>query len=216
MNKKIADHCSYYCFCPLPRASDNLRKEGIPEKRIYFTGDITYDVFCMNMPLADERAEISVPEEDYILMTIHRAETVDVYERVKGIVDAITEIPIRIILPLHPRSKIRLKQFELYSLLEEAKNITVIDPVGYFEFLKLIKHSKIVITDSSGVLKEAFYAQKMCVTIDDTTEYKELFDMGYNVLAGTRKESILSAVRDMLSSNFIPPKENPLKEWFRY
>jgi UDP-N-acetylglucosamine 2-epimerase len=211
INKKLADHCSNYCFCPLLRASENLKREGIPENRIYFTGDITYDAFSQSMPLADEKGNISVPQEDYILMTMHRAETVDIYEKVKGIIAATIEIPIRIILPLHPRTRAMLKQFNLYSDLQTAKNVTVIDPVGYFEFLKLMKHSRIVVTDSSGVLKEAFYAEKLCVTVDDTTEYREIFDMSYNVLAGTEKTVIVEEIAKMLGRQFteLDPSQNP-------
>ena len=211
INKKIADHCSRYCFCPIPRATENLRKEGIPDSNIYFTGDITYDAFRINIPLVDDKAEISVPNEDYLLMTMHRAETVDIYEKVKEIIDAIIEIPIRIIFPLHPRSRKRLSQYGLYTFLEKSENITMIDPVGYFEFLKLMKHCRVVITDSSGVLKEAFYAEKLCVTIDDTTEYKEIFATSNNVLAGTRKKNIIKTITEMLGRQFsqIDLSQNP-------
>lgn len=211
MNKKIADHCADFCFCPLKRACLNLEKEGIEPDRIFFTGDITYDAFLMYKDIAIEKGNIEVPEEDYILMTMHRAETVDVYERVKGVIEALLEIPMRIVYPIHPRTKKRLIEMRLYEKVERADNINLIEPIGYFEFLKLLLNSRLVITDSSGVLKEAFYAKKPCVTVDNTTEYKEIFDMGYNVLAGTEKESILRNVENMLGRKFGPidSGENP-------
>lgn len=210
MNKKIADHCSDFCFCPLKRACDNLAKEGIPEEKIFLTGDITCDAFLQHKDIALKKVKIEAPKDDYILMTMHRAETVDIFERVKGIVEAIVEIPLKVIFPVHPRTKKQLSKFGLFNTLENSKNIKLLDPISYFEFIKLLLDTEIVITDSSGVLKEAFYAQKMCVTIDESTEYIEIFDMGYNILAGTKKKSILIAVENMLSKEFIPPKENPL------
>lgn len=211
MNKKIADHCADFCFCPIKRAYLNLEREGIEPDKIFFTGDITYDAFLMYKGIAVEKGDIEVPNEDYILITMHRAETVDVYERVKGVVEALLEIPIRIVYPIHPRTQRKLIELGLYEKLNGADNIDLIEPVGYFEFLKLLLNSKFIMTDSSGVLKEAFYAKRLCVTLDDTTEYKEIFNMGYNVLAGTRKEDIVREVHTMLERKFTPfdPLENP-------
>ena len=199
INKKIADHCADFCFCPLERACQNLQNEGIPSERIYFTGDITFDAFLMNKTIANEKTSLELPDSDYIFMTMHRAETVDIYDRVNGIIEALPQIPMRIIYPMHPRTKKRLMEMELYNKLKDASNIDVIDPVGYFESIKLMINSKIVITDSGGVIKEAFYASKMCVTIDDTTEYTEIIETGRNILAGTVKDNILANVASMLS-----------------
>ena len=157
INKKIADHCADFCFCPLERACQNLQNEGIPSERIYFTGDITFDAFLMNKTIANEKTSLELPDSDYIFMTMHRAETVDIYDRVNGIIEALPQIPMRIIYPMHPRTKKRLIEMELYNKLKDASNIDVIDPVGYFESIKLMINSKIVITDSGGVIKEAFY-----------------------------------------------------------
>ena len=211
INKKTADHCSDYCFCPLRRAGDNLLREGIAKERIIFTGDITYDTFLMNIGQADAKGSIDTPAGDYILMTMHRAETVDVPERVRGILDAITKSEVKVIFPMHPRTRERLKSHGLYAQLEKSKSVEIIEPVGYFEFLKLMKHCRIVITDSSGVLKEAFYAEKMCVTVDDTTEYREIFDLGRNVLAGTQAPRISREISRMLDLRFekIAPSSHP-------
>lgn len=211
INKKIADHCSDFCFCPIKRASLNLEREGIDENKIFFTGDITYDAFLTNKDNAIENSTIPVPNEDYILITMHRAETVDVYEKVKGVIDAISEVPLNVIYPIHPRSKKQLIKFGLYESLKKNSKIELMKPIGYFDFLKLLLNSRLVITDSGGVIKEAFYAQKLAVTIDDTTEYEEVFGMGYNVLAGTKKENILKQIRMMLKRKFNPitPSQNP-------
>jgi len=209
MNKKISDHCADFCFCPIKRAYENLVREGIASDKIFFTGDITYDAYIRNKDIALDKANIEIPDFEYILMTMHRAETVDIYERISNIVDAIIQIPTKIVFPVHPRTKKRLMEFKLYERLEKANNIILMNPIGYLEFLKLLMKAKLVITDSSGVIKETFYAQKMGVTIDDTTEYQEIFDMEYNVLAGFKGDSIIKKISFMMEKEFIPPSENP-------
>ncbi len=211
INKKIADHCSDFCFCPIQRACENLLKEGISPQKIFFTGDITYDAFLMYKDISLNKSSIKIPDYEFILMTMHRAETVDIYEKVSNIVNALLEIPIseKIIFPVHPRTKKRLMEFGLYEKLRNSDNIDLIDPLGYFEFVNLLLHSKLVITDSSGVIKETFYAQKLGVTIDDTTEYEEIFNMGYNILAGTEKEQVIECILKMLNKEFVPPTQNP-------
>lgn len=199
INKKITDHCADFCFCPLKSACLNLKKEGIAANKIFFTGDITYDAFLANKKTAANKAKIKIPEKIYILMTMHRAETVDVYKKVKDVVDAIVKLPIKVIYPIHPRTQKQLIKFGLYEKLKKADNIKLIKPIGYFEFLKLLLDSELVITDSGGVIKEAFYANKPSITLDSTSEYKkEIFDRGYNILAGIRKENILRQSKVML------------------
>ncbi len=211
MNKKMADHCANFCFCPIQRACLNLKREGIEPERIFFTGDITYDAFLMSKNIAMEKGSVEVPRENYILMTMHRAETVDVYERVKGVIEALLEIPMKIVYPIHPRTQKKLIEMGLYRHIEKANHIVLMEPIGYFEFLKLLLNSSLVITDSSGVIKEAFYAKKPCVTVDNTTEYTEVFDQGYNVLVGTKKESILAQIEKMFGKKFDPidSRESP-------
>jgi UDP-N-acetylglucosamine 2-epimerase len=198
INKKIADHCSNFCFCPIKRACFNLEKEDIEKKKIFFTGDITYDAFLTNKNIALKNKGIIIPKGDYILATMHRAETVDFYEKAKGVIEALLEIPFKIIYPIHPRAKKQLIKFDLYKKLEKSKNVKLIKPVGYFEFLKLLLNAKLIVTDSGGVTKEAFYAGKLGIVIDDTSEYDEIFDMGYSVLAGTKRENIIKEVDNML------------------
>lgn len=213
MNKLVADHCSDFLFCPIKRAAENLRKENIDESRIYLTGDITYDMFLRGIEKAKESSDIldrlNLPG-DFLLLTMHRAETVDHLNEVSEIVEALIEIDNTIVYPIHPRTKKNLLRFGLYSRLEKAKNIKLIDPVGYFEFINLLLNSKMVLTDSSGVLKEAFYALKPCVTLDYTTEYREIFDLGYNILAGRKKERILGSVERMYGKVLAPVIDNPL------
>ncbi len=212
MNKLVADHCSDFLFCPIKRASENLRKENIDESRIYFTGDITYDMFLQSIENArkslDTLDRLNLPN-DFFLLTMHRAETVDHLNEISEVIEALIEVDNFIVYPIHPRTKKNLLRFGLYSKLEKAKNIKLIDPLGYFEFINFLLNSKMVLTDSSGVLKEAFYALKPCVTLDDTTEYREIFDLGYNILAGRKKERILESIEQMWGKVLAPVIDNP-------
>lgn len=202
INKKMADHCADFCFCPIKRACSNLKKEGILQNRIFFTGDITYDAFLMCKNLAIKKSNIKIPKEEYVLITMHRAETVDVYEKVKGIVEAILNVPMKIIYPVHPRARKQLIKFGLYKKLQKAANVKLMKPLGYFDFLKLLLNSRLIVTDSSTVVKETFYAKKLGVAIDNTSELDEIFNMGFNVFAGIKKENILGHIKIMLKKKF--------------
>lgn len=202
LNKKMADHCSDFCFCPLERAVTNLTKESIDREKIFFTGDITYDAFLINAEKAKLRKTLPLPVGEYFLLTLHRAETVDCSKKLSDIVNALCEIGVTVAFPCHPRTENRLKEFGLMKTIDRSHNIQLMKPAGSFDFLNLLTNSKLVMTDSSGVIKETFYARKPGVTLDSTTEYQEIFDRGYNILAGTQKNSILVSIENMVKKDF--------------
>lgn len=196
INKKVADHCSDYLFCPTPTSVRNLVAEGIPKERIFHTGDVTYDIFLqeaaeIDAALVCQRFGLTVG--DYAVATAHRAETVDQPADLTAIVDALTGLPFKVVFPVHPRTKKNLTQFGLMERLESASNIRLMEPVGYRDFLGLLLGSGLVITDSSGVMKDAYYSGRHSVIMDSTTEYTELVDLGVTTLAGKRSETITEA-----------------------
>jgi UDP-N-acetylglucosamine 2-epimerase len=211
MNKKVADQFAKYCFCPIERACANLRKEGVGENAIFLTGDITYDTFKYAQSVLDQKATVTVPKRPYFLLTMHRAETVDYPDKVGPIVEALLKIDHEIIFPIHPRTEKSLKQLGLFGKLTSTGKITVIPPVGYFDLLKLIEHSQLVITDSGGVIKEAFYSEKPGVAIDAASEYNEIYDLGCSVLTGQDTRKIITAVEQMSKKDISPivRKHNP-------
>ncbi len=208
MNKLVADHCADFCFCPIPRAVENLRRENIPDNRIFLTGDITYDTFKIAVTQgfynADVPKKYDLKSGQYALLTMHRAETVDDTQILAEIVMALTSLEMPMIFPVHPRTEKRLKEFALWSKLEAAHQIRLLEPIGYRDFLGLVLNAQLVMTDSSGVLKEAFYARVPCVVIDETTEYDEIFDLGCGVLAGREAKGIIEAVDYMITSKPAP------------
>jgi len=208
INRVATDYCANFCFTPMESAIDNLINENIARSKIYHTGDITYDAFLQNKDKAID--DIVVRNGDWILWTMHRAETVEISNRLDSIVAAMLKTDMEIIFPVHPRTKMALKKYGWYYEVNTAKHIHVIEPVGYLQFLALLLQSKMVVTDSSGVLKEAFYAGKMCVTIDETTEYvAELFDTGYNILAGFETDKILNCIDEMHEYSFDSFLDSP-------
>ena len=192
INRILTDRISDILFCPTQTAIDNLANEGFEKLgcKIVFSGDVMLDAALFYSKKAKKPFE-DIPSQ-YILTTIHREENTVDGERLKSICNALEiiskEIPI--IIPIHPRTR---NQFiELYSTSQES-NIKLIDPVGYLQMLYLIKHCSLIITDSGGLQKEAYFFEKPCVTIRDETEWTDLVKYGCNVVAGTNTDNIIDA-----------------------
>ena len=197
VNRILTDRISNILFCPTQSAVDNLKAEGYDnlDIKIVKNGDVMQDgaLFYKNLIV---QANIQLNDE-YILSTIHRAENTDDIERLSNIISALNEIAkeIQIILPLHPRTKAILEKNNL------KMNCTIIDPVGYLEMVGLIKNSKLIMTDSGGLQKEAFFFKKPCITLRDETEWVELIANKFNVLAGANKEKILDLYKNFEFNN---------------
>ncbi|MBU1918293.1 MAG: UDP-N-acetylglucosamine 2-epimerase (non-hydrolyzing) [bacterium] len=211
-NRVLTDHVSDYLFCPTETAVENLSKEGLAPcalrltPQVFNTGDVMYDAFLFYSELAKEKSTIihnlNLEDNDFILCTIHRAENTDDQERLRNIFEALNEIAQEktIILPMHPRTRKILSDKSLTPCaLRLEPNLQLIDPVSYFDMLMLLKNSQLVMTDSGGVQKEAFYAKKPCVTMRDETEWVETVTGGYNMIVGANKERILSGSQAMMN-----------------
>jgi UDP-GlcNAc3NAcA epimerase len=187
-------------LCPTQTAIDNLDLEGYKniDTNIVKCGDVMQDAANFYAKRSVEKSTVIKENglKDYILTTLHRAENTDDVARLKDIVEALNEIHntiCPIVLPLHPRTKKKLEQFGL------KLNVTLIEPVGYFDMIELIKNSKLVMTDSGGLQKEAFFFEKNCVTMRDQTEWVELIKADVNVLVGADKLNIIKQANVMLS-----------------
>lgn len=206
INRVLTDHCSDLLFCPTQTALDNLKNEGVT-KGVYLTGDVMVDVLNENKEIA-ERSDIleklGVKSKDYFVVTIHRASNTDNRQNLENIVEALIELGNsgeNIIFPVHPRTVKLLKE---YGLHEKTKTtVTLVEPLGYFDFLKLMAHAKKIITDSGGIQKEAYILKVPCITLRENTEWVETVQDGWNVLAGTKVSSITDTVHD-----FHPCKES--------
>jgi UDP-GlcNAc3NAcA epimerase len=207
INRILTDRISNLLCCPTDHAIANLKKEGFENMNCHFlnTGDVMEDAAKYYALKSADHSTIlkKIGQEPFILCTLHRAENTNDVVRLKEIIAAINELNkrIRVILPLHPRT---LKTFNEVGVKPEC---TLIEPVGYFDMLELLKHCSLVLTDSGGLQKEAFFFEKFCVTLREETEWLELVENGFNLLAGADRGKIISAADQLLSkkSNFNLP-----------
>ena len=188
INRILTDRVSNILFCPTQTAIDNLNNEGYEKLdiKVVNSGDVMQDGAMFYKKLA-VKPTVELKNE-YILATIHRAENTDDKERLKNIFEALNIIAEKqqVVLPLHPRTKKIIESLEL-----NIENLTIIEPVGYLEMVYLIKNSSMILTDSGGLQKEAYFFEKPCITLRDETEWIELIENKFNVLAGANKNKIL-------------------------
>ena len=210
INRRLTDHCSDYLFAPTIKAKEILLGEGIPEEKIFVTGNTIVDAVYQNLEIAKKKVKITNERNlNFFLVTAHRQENVDVKEKLEGILDGLEvlykEFCLPIIFPVHPRTKKRIKDFRL----EVPNGIRLIEPLGFLEFLQLEANAKLVLTDSGGVQEEACILGVPCVTLRDNTERPETLEVGSNILAGTNKERILKCSKEMLNKNKERKWKNP-------
>ncbi|MGY4686319.1 non-hydrolyzing UDP-N-acetylglucosamine 2-epimerase [Petrotoga sp. DB-2] len=183
INRVLTDHISKYLFCPSELAVNNLKKEGITEG-VYFTGDIMYDLFLKMKPYFKEDIidELNSEENKYIVTTIHRDFNTDSKEKLESILKELNKITkeIKVVFPIHPRTKKRIAEF---NLNEYTKDILLIEPLDYLSMMGLVQKSLLVITDSGGLQKEAYFAGKRAIVVMPDTGWRELTQAGWNVLS---------------------------------
>ena len=203
INRILTDRISSWLFAPTAAASRHLAAEGLAPHRVHVVGDVMYDVALYFGARIDAHGgpvqRLGLEPAGYVLATVHRAENTDEPERLAAIVDGLAAVSadIRVVWPLHPRTRAVLQQTGRYQSL--AQQVTLIDPVGYLDMVQLEKHAALIATDSGGVQKEAFFYQVPCVTLRAETEWVELVDSGWNLLvppssAELVAQSVLGAI----------------------
>jgi len=186
INRILTDHVSDILFAPTTTAMNNILNEGIGIDKIYLVGDVMYDVALYYAHKAEQRsrilARLGVQPGGYILATVHRAENTDVPQRLRVIFEALREASkeIPIVLPLHPRTRKALRKEKMIDQI--SGRVLIITPVSYLDMIMLEKNARLIVTDSGGVQKEAFFYRVPCVTLREETEWLELVDLGWNKL----------------------------------
>ncbi|MBV6305081.1 UDP-N-acetylglucosamine 2-epimerase (non-hydrolyzing) [Candidimonas humi] len=201
INRVLTDHLSSILLTPTAHASRNLHKEGIDDSKIRIVGDTMYDAvlyYGEHAKAPTTSVDMDVFEKDYALCTIHRAENTDDTARLREILQGLASLPISIILPMHPRTRNRIETADI----QLGGNIHVIEPVGYLEMIWLQKRASLILTDSGGVQKEAYFHKTPCITLRDETEWVELVDIGANMLAGADAEKIVSSFGKLSGFSF--------------
>lgn len=197
INRILTDRISNYLFCPTQTAVNNLMKEGYPFEgmQLELTGDVMQDAALYYAKHSAEKSKIirQLGLNEFILCTLHRAENTDDPHRLKSILNGLEHIhsTTKVVIPIHPRTR---KVIEKHGI---QTSLLLIDPVGYFDMLELLKHCTMVLTDSGGLQKEAFFFHRPCVTLREETEWVELIEGGFNILAGSDAEKIYHAYQKM-------------------
>ena len=192
VNRVLTDHCSDLLFCPTATAVANLAAEGIV-KGVHLTGDVMVDALQQNLPLAIERStaliDLGLSPKGYFLATVHRASNTDDPAALRAIMDAVARLDAPVVFPVHPRTR---KKFAEYGIAPAA-NVSVGEPLPYFDMLALLSGARAVLTDSGGVQKEAYILKVPCVTLRENTEWVETIEDGWNVLVGADADRIVLA-----------------------
>jgi len=198
-NRVLTDHCSDLLFCPTYTAVRNLVREGITHN-VEYVGDTMYDAVQQFVPLACERSRIlqllDLRPKEYLLATIHRPSNTDEPENLNRLLTTLAELHETVIFPVHPRTRRRLAEFNRSSLGRlSSTNLQLVDPVGYLDMLMLEMNARVILTDSGGIQKEAYFFQVPCITLRLETEWVETVQSGWNVIVGSDPQRILSAVQ---------------------
>lgn len=204
INRVMTDHLSTLLFCPSGTAVKNLADEGI-RAGVHLVGDIMQEVLLLTKDHARNRSRIldtlGLREKHYLLATVHRAENTDDARRIRQILTAFSEINETVLFPAHPRTR---KVMEGLGVLP-GPNVRLIDPVGYLDMVLLEQSARLILTDSGGIQKEAYWLGVPCITLREETEWVETVETGWNVLAGVDPRRIVRFVRE-----FNPPPHRPV------
>lgn len=203
INRIVTDHCANLLLTPSENSTKQLLKEGIPKQNIVQVGDIMHDAALYYYEKALSQNNIlkkwNLEKNKYALATIHRAENTDNIATLEEIFTGLQNIAqqgMKIIVPLHPRTKLILEKSSAYN--EFKRHLTLIEPVGYLDMILLESHAKIILTDSGGVQKEAYFFKIPCITLRNETEWTELVECGYNRLSEIKNSSIVSTYFEMI------------------
>lgn len=201
INRILTDRIANLLSCPTEIAVSNLKNEGFDsfDTLIEKHGDIMKDAVEFYSKVSEEKStiikDLGLVKNEFVLATIHRQENTDDKEKLTNIFEALEKINVskKVVLPLHPRTKKMLDEYKL------KPNVTFIEPVGYFSMLELLKNCALIVTDSGGLQKEAFFNKKFCVIAREETEWKELVDNGYAAITGANSEKIETHFQQFLT-----------------
>jgi UDP-GlcNAc3NAcA epimerase len=198
INRIVADRLSTLFFCPTESSVGNLKREGITNN-VYLAGDVMLDSFRTFLPVAQKKSKILKNENlhsgDYHLLTVHRAENTDSPERLRAILDGLSDAGLPVVFPIHPRTK-----KVIAAGMTVPKTIRMIEPVSYMDMLVLESSARMILTDSGGVQKESYLAGVPCLTLREKTEWPETVAAGWNMLVGADPVAIRNGIRDFSPS----------------
>jgi UDP-GlcNAc3NAcA epimerase len=205
-NRVLTDHCSDFLFCPTEPAVRLLASEGITAG-VHWVGDVMYEAVITFAGLASRNSNVlsrlGVEPGRYLLATVHRQYNTDHEERLREIMGTLASLGEPVIFPVHPRTKKKIE--ELNGAIPSSRDLRLIEPLGYLDMLVLEKNARMILTDSGGVQKEAYFFHVPCVTLRPETEWMQTVESGWNVLVGSDGSSIRRAVHNHPCPGGEPP-----------
>ena len=212
-NRIVVDHLSELLFAPTKNAKSNLQSEKVHGK-IFVTGNTVIDAINIYSKISKKKSKLSIPSSDFILSTLHRSENVDDKKTLSSIIKGLINSNENIIFPIHPRTKKRLHEFGLYNKLNENKNIQMIDSVGYFEILELMKNCNFIVTDSGGIQEEATspIIRKKVLVVRKTTDRPESVKNKLSEIIGLKEKNITNSIIETMKNPKLNSKKTPYGE----
>jgi UDP-N-acetylglucosamine 2-epimerase (non-hydrolysing) len=214
-NRRVTDHLSDLLLAPTPNNAHTLKSEHVIGK-VFVTGNTVIDACLRNMPVARKKSKImsalDLDKGTYALATIHRAENVDDPKVLSNFIDIFRYSPLPVVLPLHPRTVKNAKRFGLWKRLSADKNIRVIEPVGYWDFLVLMRNCGFIFTDSGGIQEEATAPniRRRTFVLRTSTERQEAVDAGFAELVGVKPKKVLAAIKNWWDAGGkVPNRKSP-------
>jgi UDP-N-acetylglucosamine 2-epimerase (non-hydrolysing) len=219
INRILTDSISDMLFCTEQSGVDNLINEGIAEQRIHLVGHVMIDTLLRNLDKAKEskivsrlKDQVCLNGDEYAVLTLHRPSNVDEPATFSRILDALEVVQkdMPILFPIHPRTRKNLTALGMQDRMESLKNIHLLDPIGYLDFLKLNSCAKVVFTDSGGIQEETTVLKVPCITLRENTERPVTAEIGSNQVVGTDPDKILTAYSNAISGQWREPQIPPL------
>lgn len=211
-NRRLTDHVSEFLFAPTARSETNLQKENVRGK-IYVTGNTAIDAVNQHLQIAEHKSTIlkQIRFEKFALATAHRAENVDDVNVLESFIDVLEDAPLPVVYSMHPRTRKRLRQNGLLSHVLKCKNVQVFPPLGYLDFLVLMKQCELIITDSGGIQEEATAPsiRKPVLVMRLSTERPETVESGFAKVVSTDKNKVLTAITEALAKRGELPSKSP-------
>ena len=214
INRLATDSISDYLFVTEQSGLDHLKREGVPDDKVFFAGNVMIDAlvrFREKAAASPILGELELAPGGYALMTMHRPSNVDNEPGLRELLRTIEGMAegVHVVFPMHPRTRQRFEAFGLGERLRDVRNATLLEPLGYLEFLKLMEHAAVVVTDSGGIQEETTYLQVPCLTLRENTERPVTVELGTNELLPMEAKRIAGRVRAVVEGEkpkgSIPP-----------
>ncbi|MCK4561259.1 MAG: UDP-N-acetylglucosamine 2-epimerase (non-hydrolyzing) [Calditrichia bacterium] len=206
INRMITDALSDFLFVTEKSGLENLKNEGIPDNKVFFTGNVMIDSLKFFLEKARESSilsDLQVNGSPFALVTLHRPSNVDVKENLENLFYTFSVIgkEVKIVFPMHPRTKKMIDTFDLENYVASIENLIITDPIGYLDFMQLMQNARLILTDSGGIQEETTYLGIPCITIRENTERPITVDIGTNVLVGPKADRIIHETEKIISGN---------------